>query len=431
MTIMRVVNFMVNICEFILLEYYLKSYLHTEKMSFLKIMSIVVCSGILLWVNGYQHPSWNVFIMYILVMTYAIIFGQGTLTKKFAFSIVFVAMSSMSELICTICLAIIRVSSIRETTSNICFYILSGIAGKLMLFFIIYFIKKKFTPLSITNNGSDIILLSFFPASVVILMIIIVNENLKNQLLILFLMFIFLFQTIMGFFIYNNALQKKELERRVQMDDEMRSMNERLFNQQQREIDSLQRIKHEFKRHLLCIYDYSQDGKLAEVYSYCKKLMDEVQKEEHIQLLDFKNFTISNIYARFISNCDINSIKYNVDITFGDFSFIRDIDAAVLFSNLFDNALEACKQMTENQWIVLKIYPEQGNVIIKLTNSTCTPIKKVGKYFLSTKRNYSSPGVGVKQIVSIAEMYGGYATNIFREGVFEATIRLPFPPSAV
>lgn len=431
MTVIQVVNLSINICEFILLESYLKSYLYTQKISTFKVISIVFCSILLLWINGYQNPTCNVLVMYILVLMYAIIFGQGTFTKKTAFSVVFVAMSSMSELICTICLAIFRVSTIRETVSNISFYILSGIVGKLMLFFVIYFIKKKFPPFSITENGSDIILLSLFPASIVIVMIVMVNENLKNQLLILFLMFIFLFQTIMVFFIYNSALQKKDLERRVQVDEKIRSMNEQLFNQQQREIDSLQRIKHEFKRHLLCVYDYSQDGKLAEVIAYCKKLIGEVQKEEHTQMHDFKNFTVNNIYARFVSNCERSNINYKMEITFWDFSFIRDIDAAVLFSNLFENALDACNEMIENRWIVLKIYKEQGNVIIKLTNSTCAPIKKIGEHFLSTKRNYISPGVGVKQIVSIAEMYDGYATNTFREGTFEATIRLPFSTNAV
>lgn len=205
----------------------------------------------------------------------------------------------------------------------------------------------------------------------------------------------------------------------------------RCLSNKKRKCNVLHQIKHEFKRHLINIFDLSQHASLDEIQNYCQNLFGEIEIDERgLQLLDFHNFTVSNIYMRFLANCRESEINLDRRIQFCDFSFIRDIDAAALFNNLFTNAIDACNEMPSEKKISLVISQVQNNVIVKLSNSMCHPIKEDSGKLLSSKRNYKAPGVGVEKMISIAEMYGGYVSYTFSTTEFETIIRLALPKNA-
>lgn len=438
MTVVQVIGVCINIFTFSLFNYFFELHLTSRATHITKACGIITASVFLAMVNYLGVATFNVVATFLLLLAYSLLLFSDKPIKKIVFSIVSVTMTSLAELLCTFVIAFFTSSSAQQTMSDELAYSLTGLAGSLALWGIIAIVHKTCPMIKDSVYNWRILVLSLFPAAAVANMLVIfyfegqLQPTRLEHLLTIFSSLLFVFLSIIVFFLYNKSLLNKDLERKVQLNEQMHACNELLFKQQQKEMQSLQRLKHEFKGHLQTLYDFSQNGLLEKTQYYCQEKLGVIKQDEETHyLLDFDNFTISNIYARFINECKKQSIKYDVDISFRNFSFIKDIDASVLFNNLFSNAQEACDSLTEEKWIKLEIYEAYGNIIIKLTNPVAFKIQKLGERFLSTKRNYLKPGVGIAQMVSISERYGGYATCMYNDRNFETIIRFPFIQNAL
>lgn len=434
----QVIGFCINVFVFSLFNYFLELYLTSRTIHITKVCGIIVASVFLSMVNYLGVAAFNVVATFLLLLVYSLLLFSAEPIKKIVFSIVSVAMTSLAELLCTFIIAFFTSSSAQQTMSDELTYSLTGLVGCLVLRGIIGIVHKTCPMIKDGEYSWNILVLSLFPAVAVANMLVIfyfeeqIQPTRLGHLLAIFSSLLFVCLSIIVFFLYNNSLLNKDLERKVQLNEQIHASNELLFKQQKKEMESLQRLKHEFKSHLQTLYDFSQNGLIEKIQYYCQEELGIIRKEEKaLYLLDFNNFTLSNVYARFIKECEKQSINYDSDISFRNFSFIKDIDASVLFNNLFSNALEACDSLAKEKWIKLEIYKAYGNIIIKLTNSVCFKIEKSDERFLSRKRNYLEPGVGIAQMVSISELYGGYTTCTYSDSYFETIIRFPFIQNAL
>lgn len=420
------------------LEYYIQvmffnQYLEKKKMGIAKILYFCIFVSFLFLVNQMQVPFLNGLTTFFLTFINTNLIFSGSIAKKFAFSSMFVAMSALGEMLCTFLFSILSSVPINKTIMESYTYIFTGIAGKMILYLIIRFIIHKYPQRYPIESEKDIFILALFPTTAVITMFIIIDYDRRLQLpklqhmLTVFLLISYLFISIIIFFLYHSAIRRKEFENKIKIDAELRSMNEQLFKQQQNEVDALNGVKHEFKRHLSNIYDFQLSGKYDKLSEYCSDIISEFDKIDQAEkLIDFNNFTISNIYARFISNCCLMGIKFDSDIRYIDFSFLRDIDAAAIFSNLLDNAVEACTK-THDSWIKLHIYRVNNYVVVKMSNSKCHRIIENNSILLSTRRNYISKGYGIQNVLEATESYSGYMTYSYTETSFCVLVRLMIP----
>ena len=109
---------------------------------------------------------------------------------------------------------------------------------------------------------------------------------------------------------------------------------------------------------------------------------------------------------------------------------IGEVELCVIIGNLLDNAMEACLSGTDGQldeseaFIRIYIGVLKGQLYISVANSSYGKMNKIGKRYLSTKKN-AGHGYGLMRIDRIVNKYHGYINRQNEEGAFVTEVMLP------
>ena len=181
----------------------------------------------------------------------------------------------------------------------------------------------------------------------------------------------------------------------------------------------ISRQRHDLRHHLAVIMELSQDNE--ELQAYLLTLMEKIPtaKERFCE-----NDVVNAIISHYASLCKMNAI------TFTSYLIIpnareqsTNTDLCVIFSNLLENAVEACTRMTENEKFITLKSSLQGNMlIITMDNSFNGEVNQIGDRFCSAKRN--DYGIGLASIQSISRQARGDARFHADGKVFYSSVYL-------
>ncbi len=104
---------------------------------------------------------------------------------------------------------------------------------------------------------------------------------------------------------------------------------------------------------------------------------------------------------------------------------MSELDLCVILGNLFDNAIEASLELSEQERLI-RIYMDMKNtqLYISFTNFAAGgKMRKQGKRFLTTKG--AGHGLGLVRIDTIIERLDGYLSRNSEEGAFTTEILIP------
>lgn len=184
-------------------------------------------------------------------------------------------------------------------------------------------------------------------------------------------------------------------------------------------------LYHDFKNHLLTLDSWVRCGNFDEYYAYMERIrkpflerpLERRTGHEVIDLiLNYKIYEAEKQNIRV--KCEVHGyMDFKLDIT--------DEDACSLMGNLWDNAIEACKRLRdEERWIDFRIRIRPGKLLVEITNS-CLEIRKDGNGKLITmKKDKSFHGIGMRTIRSITERYDGYFNYVSNDHTFKVEVMI-------
>lgn len=172
-------------------------------------------------------------------------------------------------------------------------------------------------------------------------------------------------------------------------------------------------------------YNYYQ--KLEEKYQNSRGILHDVKR--HLQVLENKEVP-QDVMSTYIGDMNqllqsyqheiyskhpiVNVIlhekfdeakRYGIDVTCRiapiDFDFMKEIDITVIFANLLDNAIDACKDVKERKYMDVCIHQVHDFVVFVIKNSAM-PTLQLG---ISSKQGHE--GLGLKNVKQTLEIYGG------------------------
>ncbi len=173
-------------------------------------------------------------------------------------------------------------------------------------------------------------------------------------------------------------------------------------------------------------YVENNDNLFNERYDVLQKSYGEVieQFESTGIVSDTGNIFIDAIINYKIEYAKKLNIETSVDIRFPlDFEKpMRDI--SFLLGNLFDNAIEASKELDDNRYLNFKILYHSHNLYINIENNyKHTRVLENGKY-LTTKIDKKNHGIGLKIVETIVNEYEGNVDMNASDNKFMTTIVL-------
>lgn len=181
-------------------------------------------------------------------------------------------------------------------------------------------------------------------------------------------------------------------------------------------------FRHDIKNHLLCLNSLLEHGKTEQAASYMHNLTDTVkQLDNPVQTgNDYADALLSVKYAEAIGA----DIKISLDMTIPAQDFIDPVDLCCILSNAFDNAIAACKRLTEGEkWIAARAFIKQGQFVMTIKNSKPPYVTVIdGEVF--PKEITADHGIGLSTVKTVVEKYSG-ALNLSAEDAFSFSVLLP------
>ena len=212
-----------------------------------------------------------------------------------------------------------------------------------------------------------------------------------------------------------------------QIDKHIAAYQRDLIETHYREVDTMYKQmrgwRHDYRNHIPTMKALAASGDMNAVKEYLDQLdadlaaVDTVVKTGNAMADAILNSKITLAKSKGIS------VKADADIPV--MLKMSEVDLCVIIGNLFDNAIEACMSLPEEQRYI-RLYMDMKNtqLYISLTNFTATgKLTKVGNRFLTTKG--SGHGFGLIRMDSIVERLGGYLSRNSEDGAFTTEILIP------
>lgn len=217
-------------------------------------------------------------------------------------------------------------------------------------------------------------------------------------------------------------LQQKEEQQLQRLEAQYRYYEERLKDEER-----VRRIYHDMKNHLLVLQaqmktlsDKGDKDKKCETEEMIESLRREISDyEDYVQT---GNAFLDIILKDKIKAAKEKHIDFHAEVDFPKGDFMEPLDISTIFGNALDNAIEACKNIPEEErFITLKVGVKRNFLVISVENSAKQETEEKG----TTKADTFLHGFGLKNIQRAAEKYGGQCKRNYQSGVYMLSVLIP------
>lgn len=221
----------------------------------------------------------------------------------------------------------------------------------------------------------------------------------------------------------HNRLLQQQLARQLQH-----------YNAYQKYTESFRAFKHDYKNMMITVKALLSSGE----YDQAERMLDTVHDTMQKQVLIHKTYSNHIILDAVLQDaanmCDEQTIRFSAMVFIPAELNISDIDIVRIFSNLTDNAIEACTKVAEvsERFLTISSNLQKGIgwLTVEITNSFNGQLKMRHRMPESTKENREIHGIGLSVIEdSVKDLGGVMKIDVNRqENIF--TVKLLFPVSS-
>ena len=185
--------------------------------------------------------------------------------------------------------------------------------------------------------------------------------------------------------------------------------------------ENLHKIRHDIKNHLLYIRNIIDKNEIEKAEEYIEKITNDMQDTDKYMVTG--NRTLDYILSSKITeNKEINFICAGNCVEILD--HMEELDVAMLFGNLIDNAIEAVEGENE-KFIEIRISTFHNFCNIHISNPFSKSILKDNPQLMTTKKDADLHGWGLKSVRSVVEKYCGLFDYYEKNGKFTVHISIP------
>ena len=186
----------------------------------------------------------------------------------------------------------------------------------------------------------------------------------------------------------------------------------------------IKKLYHDIKNHMICIEEMYDDNESTR--EYINNINKEISSSEDIYKTG--NMILDIILNEKKAICDKNNIDLFVDINLSKCGFIEPMDISSIFSNILENAIEACEKMddgTINKYIKIRGTIVKNFFVLKAENSKTNEIFIKNNNIMTDKDDDFLHGIGINSIKNSVEKYNGEVAIDYTGYKFTINIYIP------
>ncbi len=243
-------------------------------------------------------------------------------------------------------------------------------------------------------------------------------------------------------FLIAYLVEENAIRQRLESENLVYAIQELHFKDQQLNYEKTRRARHDLRQHLRLIQSYLDSGDLTFLQDYIKSYAQSLPEPHERQYCDNQIAnTMINYYAGVAKE---SGIRFEASLVLPASVQIEAPDLCVLFGNLLENSVDACKRSKKisedtsdsGHPAFVCIHTRMSNsktCIITVDNGPCeqpvssfnTQVKESIYLFRSSKENRL--GIGTASIRNIVAKYNGTSSFTWENGVFKVSLILSLP----
>lgn len=297
-----------------------------------------------------------------------------------------------------------------------------------LLLYTIFFLIKKFYTLKKTLT-----LLIFIPIFTNALSLLMtfrykaVNNNSNIELVIM--LFLVSVSNIIFYIILkiSSNIEKIKSDNKILVDNILKEYD--YYLKVYREQSKVKEIYHDIKNHMICIRDMCENNDINNILNYIDKLELGLKKHKNKDCnFNTGNMILDSILKNKYSLCKDKGIKFYASMDFSKSGYMDMTDICIIFSNIIDNAIEACEKIKSKKLLKeIKIESKyiEDFLVIKIENTKENQIILKKNKLITSKKNKYVHGIGLKNVHNVVKKYFGEVVIEHCENKFILKIMIP------
>lgn len=375
-----------------------------------------------------QYVAIKMFVVILINLIAIYGFYEGRIVQCIFVAIMYQAIVLLCDFVSIMCLMKINQNLCAGDITNSLQGFLASIVSLVILLSLVYTIKR------ITSKDGEIISedtwikLSIMPViSVICIVAMYVNFSgnmtgyQRNTVLVLALVFILV--NLYVYYLVHKVAVGKVLEGKNEVLKERNNQIYKNYIEAVEQYKFIRKKEHEYKNTLMALYAIAKRDGISD-------MMDILEKEIHLKGEREYVFDTNNTVTNLIFNHMYHiAEEKNILLTY-KFNDLQEIplsekDTAVLYSNILNNAMEACEKLDKKRRIHISSHCEKSNFIIIAENQFDGKIKKANGQYFTNKEDMYTHGYGMANIVEIVNKYNGTFIDEVEGNVFRIVIIIP------
>ena len=418
-----------SIFEIIIILTFLDGFLEKKEISRIKQITVLVVAFLqLVLVCSFLYNIPNALIVNFLLVSVLIskTFFKGKLDTQLFTCVLLLAILVVTEL-ASVSVLILSLDLEAEIFRSDPLFRLFAVTIKNILSFVavkvVCMYKKSYV--SETGRKYFFLLLAIPVISIVVAMIIldlVVRYRVTETFYVLIAYICLMYVNAIVFSIYELILDQLEKNYNYRLIEKQLELQLNHYNKLAESREVLSEVIHDFKNHLNCIYNLYKYEKKNELGNYINNLISITDTEK---IIDTGNPVIDAVLSEKADIADKMGIKFERELYLPSNIEIKHTDLCIVLGNSLDNAIEACKRITDSSMPKeIKLYMNYRDkyMVIVVTNTCDKPPVKLGRFFKSSKPSPEIHGIGLQSIDRTVKKYNGNMVIKYDNNIFELEI---------
>lgn len=120
-----------------------------------------------------------------------------------------------------------------------------------------------------------------------------------------------------------------------------------MYQELQKKYNETREISHDINRHIVSLKTLIDNSSNKQAEKYLSELTEESNRLHPV--IKNQNSMLEIILNTTFAKCNKNNIELKLNIEDFPMKFISDMDMTTIFSNLLDNAIDACMEISKSQ----------------------------------------------------------------------------------
>lgn len=228
---------------------------------------------------------------------------------------------------------------------------------------------------------------------------------------------------IIVYYLLENIIDANEIREKQARMEQQFAFQEQKYEQASQSFKSISSVIHDTNKHLVYLNECVERHEFDEAKRYIGTAIEHIDKS--YKRINTGFLPIDALVSNSLNIAETNNITFKSDIKIEKERIcIERYDLCVALGNLLDNAVEACKKVSnpDDRIISVSIVTGDNSMVIHIENSA---ERMIGSDFNTDKKDKLLHGYGISNVKAISEKYGGVFTIERRESSCEATLIFP------